>query len=64
MQILFTFTFNTESKEIIYRSNIAPPEAQLPVALQILQNALIAGSQMPNGKGKPDTGKKEVSDKV
>lgn len=75
--ITFSLAFNPKTKELVYRSNILPPEAQLPVILQLLQNALISASQKPldeadeNGKkqkskeGKKQKSKeKEVDDKV
>ncbi len=41
-QILFSLVFNTETKELTYVSNIQPPEAQLPMAQQLIQNAIVS----------------------
>lgn len=41
-QILFTFTFNPDTKELIYTSNIKPPEIALSTALRIIQDAVIS----------------------
>ena len=41
-QIIFTCTYNTETKELTYVSNIAPPEAQLTMAQQLIQNAIVS----------------------
>ncbi|MBA7669492.1 hypothetical protein ES703_77623 [subsurface metagenome] len=40
--IIFSFAFNSETKELTYTANIQPPEATLPMALRILQDALIS----------------------
>ena len=41
-QIIFSLTFNPETKELTYVSNIAPPEAQLTMAQQLIQNAIVS----------------------
>ena len=41
-QIIFLFTLNTETQEFVYASNIAPPEAQLLMAQQLIQNAIVS----------------------
>lgn len=48
--IIFSFAFNSETKELTYTANIQPPEAQLQVASQILQDALIAQAVQRAGK--------------
>jgi len=40
--IIFSLTFNTETKELTYVSNIAPPEAQLPMAQRLIQEAIVS----------------------
>ena len=39
--ILFTFAFDPETKVLTYAGNIAPAEVALPMAVQILQEALV-----------------------
>lgn len=40
--ILFSFAFNPETQELTYTGNIGPPAAVLPMAMKILQDALMA----------------------
>ena len=41
-QIIFSFTFNPATKMFLFTSNIMPPEAQLPIAQQLIQDAIVS----------------------
>ena len=57
--ILFSFAFNPETKELTYIANIRPPEAQLPMALRILQDALISQARLSKKAAKKAVAKAE-----
>jgi len=58
--ILFSFAFNPTTKELTYTGNINPPEIGLPVALKILQDALISQAQQKGNDVKKQTKRKEA----
>ena len=59
MLILFSFAFDPKTKGLTYNMNIEPKAVWLPMALKILQNALIEQARQ-QGDGKKPSKPKEV----
>lgn len=60
MQVIFSFTLNTKSKQVVYAGNVTPL-----TALKILQDVVISGLQEGNrGDGDQTDKAKEVKDAI